>query len=502
MTDLFAVRNGASAARCFAGVLLALALVSLPAAPAFAANAQSEPLDRPIADRLQQGAPIHVVLIARGDLEDLVGDLSRQGVANMKRVPLLHGVSASLGPDAVRFFARDPHVLRVTYDAPVRLLDEEHDSAGLPSVFRAVDNALQLPVSGRGIGVAVVDSGIAQHADLAGSVTVNLNFVSTASSPADEFGHGTAVAGVIGGDGTASGGRYAGMAARVNLINLRVNDGTGAATTSDIINAILWAVNNKDTYNIRVMNLSLTSSVAESYLTSPLDAAVEYAWMKGIIVVVAAGNLGPNSALYAPANDPYVITVGATDDAGTVTTADDHLASFSSYGVTQDGFAKPDLVAPGRRIVAPAATNSAIATAHPANLVGSQYIQLSGTSLSAAQVSGIAALYLESHPWTRPGHLKAVLMATAHGFGPTGTVPTGAGAGYVDAGRAIAYWGELENANNNLVPSPYLQAMYLAAAQVLAGTSVSWGSVSWGSVSWGSVSWGSVSWADVLFGGI
>lgn len=93
-------------------------------------------------------------------------------------------------------------------------------------------------------------------------------------------------------------------------------------------------------------------------------------------------------------------------------------------------------------------------------------------------------------------------MATAHGFGPTGTVPTGAGAGDVDAARAIGYGGEVENANSGLVPSPYLQAMYLAANKVLAGTSVSWGSVSWGSVSWGSVSWGSVSWADVLLGGI
>src|SRR5205823_10398644 len=121
--------------------------------------------------------------------------------------------------------------------------------------------------------------------------------------------------------------------------------------TSAIMNAILWAVLNKDTFNIRVMNLSLQATVQEGYQTSPIDAAVEYAWLKGIVVVVAAGNNGPNSALYAPANDPYVITVGATDDHGSATAADDTLAGFSTYGVTQDGFSKPDFVAPGRRVI-------------------------------------------------------------------------------------------------------------------------------------------------------
>jgi serine protease AprX len=278
---------------------------------------------------------------------------------------------------------------------------------------------------------------------------------------------------------------------------LRVNDGTGAAATSDIVNAILWAVVNKNAYNIRVLNLSLISSIAESYLTSPLDAAAEYAWQKGMVVVVAAGNRGPNSALYAPANDPFVITVGATDDAGTVTTADDRLAVFSSYGITQDGFAKPELVTPGRHIVTTAAPNSTIARLHPQNLVGSDYVQLSGTSLAAAQISGIAALYLEAHPRSRPGDVKAVLMATAHGFGPLGTVPTGAGAGYADAARAVAYNGEIEPAGAEATPSPYVKLIAQAANQFRVGAAVSWGSVSWGSVSWGSVSWGSVSWGSV-----
>ncbi len=284
------------------------------------------------------------------------------------------------------------------------------------------------------------------------------------------------------------------------MVNLRVNDGTGAAPTSAIVNAILWAVNNKATYNIRVINLSLQSSVAESYATSPIDAAVEYAWLKGIVVVVAAGNNGPNSELYAPANDPYVITVGATDDNGTVSPRDDTLAPFSSYGLTQDGYSKPDLVAPGRRIITTLATGSTLAITYPSYIVGSQYMQLSGTSFSAPQLSGIAALYLEIQPAARPGQVKGLLRSIATSFSQG--LPVGAGAGYPDAEHAITYIGLLATANIGLVPNKYLQVMYMQASNLTSTATVSWDSVSWDSVSWSSVSWGSVSWDTVSWDSI
>jgi serine protease AprX len=282
------------------------------------------------------------------------------------------------------------------------------------------------------------------------------------------------------------------VAPRANVINLRVNDGTGAAPTSAIMNAVLWAVINKNTYNIRVMNLSLQSSVQESYRTSPIDAAVEYAWLKGIVVVVAAGNNGPNSALYAPANDPYVITVGATDDHGTVSTADDTLAGFSSYGITQDGVSKPDFVAPGRHIITTLASNSAFALNYPTFLVGTQYIQLSGTSVAAPVVSGVAALYIERNPTVRPGQLKGVLLTTANALGFAGS-----GAGYPDAARAIAYLGLVGNADHGLDPNNYLKVLYMASNSLSVLPVVSWDTVSWDSVSWDSVSWDSVSWDAV-----
>jgi serine protease AprX len=508
MTNVLAVRYGSSAPRRLAGTLLAfiLAASGLAATPAFASNGQGTTLDRQVALGMQRGTPFNVMLIARGDLNDVIRDLHNQGINRVKRVPIVHGVSATLTPAGIRYFAADPNVFRIVYDAPVRLMDTALSAAALATAYPAVDNAVAewgnplAPLTGMGVGVAVIDSGIAQHSDFASRVTVNLNFCSTATSPADQFGHGTVVAGIIGGNGTASNGQYIGIAPQVTLLNLRVNDATGAAATSDIMNAILWVVNNQSTFNIRVLNLSLISSVAESYTTSPLDAAVEYAWLKGIAVVVAAGNLGPNSALYAPANDPYVITVGATDDAGTVTAADDTLAAFSSYGVTQDGFIKPDLVAPGRHLVSTVAAGSTIATTYPQNLVGTQYVMLSGTSVAAPQVSGIAALYLEAHQGIRPGQLKGVLKTTAHGFGLLGTVPVGAGAGYADAVAAINYNGTIGNLDGGLDPNNYLKVMYLAANNLPAGTVVSWGSVSWGSVSWGSVSWGNIVWTAVSWG--
>jgi serine protease AprX len=348
------------------------------------------------------------------------------------------------------------------------------------------------PLTGQGIGVAVIDSGIASHPDLGNRVIAAQAFNVNVSDAGDAYGHGTAVAGIIAGDGTASAGAYMGIAPQANLINLRVNDGSGAAPTSAIMNAILWAVANKKTYNIRVMNLSLQSSVQESYRTSPIDAAVEYAWLKGIVVVVAAGNNGPNSALYAPANDPYVITVGATDDQGTPSTADDVLASFSSYGVTQDGVNKPDFVAPGRHIITTLAPNSNFALNYPSFIVGTQYIQLSGTSVAAPSLSGLAALYIESNPTVRPGQLKAVLLATANHLAFAGS-----GAGYPDAARAIAYTGLVGNADHGLDPNDYLKVLYMVANSLTTLPVVSWDSVSWDSVSWDSVSWDSVSWDAV-----
>ncbi len=475
----------------------ALALAGVPSVAGFAASNKAH-LDREVVKAMQAGQSIHVIVVARGDLNTLEADLRRTGLKHTTRVPIAHGIAVALTPALINHLSADSNVARLIYDAPVRLTDTPFNPTALATAYPAVVDALPAwsnltaPTTGMGVGIAVIDSGIASQPDLGSRVTVSQNFNPNVNGNDDAYGHGTAVAGIIAGDGTASGGQYIGVAPRANVINLRVNDGTGAAPTSAIMNAVLWAVINKNTYNIRVMNLSLQSSVQESYQTSPIDAAVEYAWLKGIVVVVAAGNNGPNSALYAPANDPYVITVGATDDHGTVSTADDTLASFSSYGITQDGFSKPDFVAPGRHIITTLASNSAFALNYPTFLVGTQYIQLSGTSVAAPVVSGVAALYIESNPTVRPGQLKGVLLTTANVLGFAGS-----GAGYPDAARAIAYLGLVGNADHGLDPNNYIKVLYMAANSLSVLPVVSWDTVSWDSVSWDSVSWDSVSWDAV-----
>jgi serine protease AprX len=281
------------------------------------------------------------------------------------------------------------------------------------------------------------------------------------------------------------------VAPDVNLIGIKVSDRNGVARTSDVISGIEWAVKNKDLYNIRVLNLSLVSGVAESYKTSLLDAAVELAWLKGLVVVVSAGNGGPDTVRYPPANDPYVLTVGATDDQGSVATSDHKLAWFSSYGLTQDSFAKPDLVAPGRHIVSTlAAPNIPLAQLYPNKIIDRAYISLSGTSAAAPVVSGVVAQLLQARPGLTPDQVQWLLRQTALAVPGAGT-----GAGYPQASAAVRFAGVVDAGKRGLIPNTYLARAAYAA--MYGGSPLSWDNVSWDNVSWDNVSWDNVSWDNV-----
>jgi serine protease AprX len=353
---------------------------------------------------------------------------------------------------------------------------------------------------GSSVTVAVVDSGITDQEDFKEQVGGNgdlriravAEFVQGSDIYKDRYGHGTHVAGIIAGNGSKSYGRYIGVAPKVNLVSVDVANEEGAVTMSDIIAGAEWVLNNKAAYNIRVVNISTNSSVAESCHTSPLCAAVEILWFNGIVVVVSAGNNG-TAALYPPANDPFVITAGATDDMGTPALTDDALASFSAYGLDEAGRAKPDLVAPGRNIISTLAKqNAVIAITHPENMVytfpGSQdlYFRMSGTSMSAPVVSGAVALLLQDEPNLTPDQVKYRLMATANKNWP-GYNATTAGAGYLDIYAAVIGT-TTQSANTNLVASQLLWT---------GSNPVSWGSVNWNSVNWNSVNWNSVNWNSV-----
>ena len=237
----------------------------------------------------------------------------------------------------------------------------------------------------------------------------------------DNVGHGTHVAGLIAGNSLTlhqdnpNYGRHMGVAPEADLVNVKVADEDGNTTVLDVIYGLQFVVDHQDDYNIRVINLSLTSTVAESYRTDPLDAAVEQAWNKGIVVVTAAGNEGgaADAVSYAPANDPYVISVGGVDDRGTAATGDDQLAPWSSRGTTQDGVSKPDVLAPGTRLVGTNAIRSDFNSECPTCLTSYyRYFRMGGTSMSAAVVSGVVALMLEEHPDWTPDQVKGALTST------------------------------------------------------------------------------------------
>ena len=347
-------------------------------------------------------------------------------------------------------------------------------------------------IQGQGIGVAVIDSGVNPNGDLYTNMGVNrqvadIRFNSDYNqSPSDGYGHGTHVAGIIGGDGSESSGKYIGVAPMVNIINVKVSNDDGSARMQDVVQGLQWVLENKDTYNIRVVNLSLNSAVAESYNTSPLDAAVEILWFNSIVVVVSAGNTG-SGTIYPPANDPFVITVGAMDDKGTAVITDDMLANFSAYGNIENGSVKPDLVAPGKNIIARIVNqNMGLAGSHPANKVGTQYFKMSGTSMAAPMVSGAVALLLQDEPGLTPDQVKYRLMATANKSWSEYDAKK-AGAGYLDVYAAVTGT-TTESANTGKLPSQLLST----------GTEpITWGSVGWNTVGWNTVGWNTVGWNTV-----
>src|SRR5581483_1137544 len=346
------------------------------------------------------------------------------------------------------------------------------------------DFAGQSNYTGAGVGIALIDSGIANHADLYQGIfpisraVYQQSFVPGNSSAADQYGHGTHIAGLIAGDGLNSTGlgyskTFKGIAPGARLVNLRVLDANGSATDSVVIAAIDKAISLKSTYNIRVINLSMGRAVYESYRLDPLCKAVEKAWKSGIVVVVAAGNNGryqPTNGygtVTSPGNDPYVLTVGAMKTMGTPTRVDDLIASYSSKGPTLiDAVVKPDVVAPGNLLVSLEAPNSTLYNQYPGNRVpysfyvkggstasSSSYFTLSGTSMAAGVVSGVVADLLQKSPSLNPDQVKARLMKTAWKSFPafssvtdpaTGITYTDQydvftiGAGYVDVEAALS----------------------------------------------------------------
>jgi serine protease AprX len=314
-------------------------------------------------------------------------------------------------------------------------------------------------VTGKNIGVAIVDSGITPHQALANKVVANVSFVQGDPSVTDGFGHGTHVAGIVAGSGGPSITPLynGGIAPGVKLVNVRVLGNDGSGYVSDVIDGIEWVIAHKLDYNIRVINLSLGHPVMESCATDPLCQEVGKAVANGIVVVAAAGNYGKSpdnhtilGGIASPGNSPDAITVGALNTWSTVGRSDDTVATFSSRGPTAYDFAvKPDVAAPGVKIISLQAKNSLLPTLYPTiHTAGSgdnAYMYLTGTSQATPMVSGGIALLLQGSPGLTPAQVKLALQTGATFMSDAGLMGAGAG--------SVNFWASRQNAASGLVGS-------------------------------------------------
>src|SRR2546426_1765397 len=449
------------------------------------------------------------------------------------------GISAMSLVPTVAFIHHDATVgPRRSAEPPVAAPPDQFSEV-YPRVVKA-HRVWQQGIAGRGVTVAILDSGVAADADLiepANRILASVNFADERLT-SDPGGHGTHIAGIVAGNGTRAGGEFRGIAPQANVVDVRVLGRTGSGRISSVIRGIEWVLAHRTVYNIRVINLSFGARANLSYRADPMSAAVEIAWRRGLVVVAASGNGGPErDTVVTPGIDPYVITVGATDDRGTVSRPDDMFAWFSAWG-SADSNAKPDLVAPGRRLVSIRVPGSALDTLFPDRVVmaqnGSTYFRLTGTSMATGVVSGAAALLLESRPNLTPDQVKALLVGTTQQYGQASGKglpdPIADGGGLLDADAATVMatrdtapddGGLLPGGlllgglvPSGLVPSALQPVAHLPSANgglrpadgfaralypVLFGSPLHWkdptlGGIDWQALTWDSVVWDSIAW--------
>jgi serine protease AprX len=382
---------------------------------------------------------------------------------------------------AAVMFANSDELSKLAADAGVNLLSGDSEVKTSMSVSVKATAADQVwagksgllgigaiaGVNGSGIGVAVVDSGISPHSALTNKVVANVSFVTGDSSVKDAFGHGTHIAGIIAGTGSVASSvtplYTGGIAPGVKLINVRVLGANGTGLTSDVIAGINWAVNNRAAYNIRVINLSLGHPVFESAATDPLCLAVQKAVDAGIVVVASAGNSGKSAdgrtvlgSITSPGNAPAALTVGALNTWGTVSRSDDSVTTYSSRGPTRfDNIVKPDVAAPGNKVISLEASGSNLSAMYPflhkAGSGSNAYMQLSGTSMAAPMVSGAVALLLQGTPKMSTAQVKLAMQSGASYVASGGLLGAGAGSANFWTARQAASSGLVSGLVNTLV---------------------------------------------------
>ena len=417
-----------------AALKLLLALV-IGLATSSTASAQHARVSKDIAERLRNGDGSTTRVIITGSRASVEAVAARHGLRVRKW--LQNGASINVPAGFLARVADDADVDKLSGDLPVQAhMAVTNVAIGSDQVHKDGWASGMKALTGNGVGVALIDSGVATMAQLRTRIAARLDFTDAHGNGNDDNGHGTHLAGIIAGGALQAKGETLGVAPQATLVSLKVLDARGRGYVSDVIEAIDWAIANRVQFNIQVINLSLGAPVLQSWREDPLDQAVERAYRAGIVVVTAAGNLGKDAngqalrgGITAPGNSPYAITVGALNTKGTPWRSDDEVAGYSSHGPTAiDGLLKPDLVAPGNKIESLLAPNSTIAREHPELVIGNgadARLQLSGTSMAAAVVTGAVAVLKERGFNAR--QIRPVLQLTSQ-RNRSGLVTSGAGA--------------------------------------------------------------------------
>lgn len=326
----------------------------------------------------------------------------------------INGMAIQVSADAVSKLSSLPNVKYIEKNVVFHAtLDQAAPIIGAPNVWN-------LGYTGKGIKVALVDSGIdGTHPDLTGRIVEWKDFVAGKTTPYDDFGHGTHCAGIIGGNGNASNGKYKGIAPNVQYIGIKVLGSDGSGSLDNILAGLDYATKS----DARIISMSLGSETH----TQSMDDAVAKAVQAGKVVVCAAGNSGPGAkTIGCPADSPDALTVGATDK-------NDQIASFSSRGPNRDGSVKPDVSAPGKDIVSTRAAGT-----NPSKAIDNYYLSMSGTSMATPMVSGAIADLLQKQPNLTVAQVKSIMEKTAKPLG-SGIPNNDYGYGRISIVNAINY---------------------------------------------------------------
>jgi serine protease AprX len=462
----------------------------------------------------------YIVQSAAGHVSQAKHDVVALGGTIGVDLPIINGFGASLSPAAVSALAGSADVREVSPDVATTTqsstYDPYTDAGGTVGLSADIGyNAYwNQNLSGQGIGVALIDSGVAPVPALAasGKVIYGPDFTPTGYFPQvrglDTYGHGTFMAGLIAGRQPgatapyyANSGYYLGVAPDAHIVSVKVADAAGATVQSAVIAGIQWVVQHRNDsgLNIKVLNLSLGVRDGLPYTRDPLDVAVEAAWKSGITVVAAAGNDG-KIGMTAPANDPYVIAVAAVDTGSTLSVSDDIAAVFSDIG---DGVRNPDFGTLATHIVGLRVPGSAIDNQYGngAGSINASLMRGSGTSEGAAITSGAAALLIGQRPGITPDQVKATMAMHAMWLPSLPVLATGAGE--LNMSWVLNSWTESRSQSwpTAAATMPTTPASVLAAPASTTAAGATWTGATWTAGSWTGATWTGATWTGATWTG-